>query len=254
MPGSHPFCFDGPVEVIAHRGYSARAPENTLVAMELALVAGADALEFDLHTAFDGTPFLFHDATLERTTDGEGPIGSATPEQLALLDAGGWFGEEYRGERIPTLERLLEAFGRRARRLYAEVKQYGDGAHLERIVDLVRGSDRLERTVFISMDWDALERIRASSADALLGYIVERADRTDEGLGRARGDPGALLDFDAEVLLGDPSIAERAHAESIALATWTVNDVATAARLLELGVRRLTTNEVGPLVEWKSTL
>ena len=56
--------FEGPVEVVAHRGYSAHAPENTLAAMELAIDVGADALEFDIHTARDGTPFLFHDATL----------------------------------------------------------------------------------------------------------------------------------------------------------------------------------------------
>ena len=66
------FTFEDPAEIIAHRGYSARAPENTLAAIDLAIEAGADAVEFDLHTAGDGNPVLFHDAMVSRTTNGVG--------------------------------------------------------------------------------------------------------------------------------------------------------------------------------------
>lgn len=254
MTGSGPFAFDGPVEVIAHRGYSAAAPENTLAALELAISAGADALEFDLHTALDGTAFLFHDDTLERTTDGTGPIAATAPERLSLLDAGGWFDARFRGEPIPTLERALERVRGWAGRLYPEVKGWGVPADLVHLVGRVRAAGLIERTVFISMDWVALDRIRDAEPGALVGYIVERSDRTEKALARARGDARALLDFDARILLADPAIGARAAAEGIALATWTVDSVPTAARLLAMGVPRITTNRVADLVAWKRSL
>ena len=84
---SEGFAFDGSAEVIAHRGYSSRAPENTLAAIDLAIEAGADAIEFDVHTAGDGNPVLFHDPMLGRTTNGVGPVRRRTIEQLKNLDA-----------------------------------------------------------------------------------------------------------------------------------------------------------------------
>ncbi len=246
--------FEGPVEVIAHRGYSARAPENTLAAMELALEVGADALEFDIRTARDGTPFLFHDASLSRTTNATGAIQDWSPERLAQLDAGSWFDPRFENEPIPSLRHTLERVGPRVGRVYAEVKGYRKPSDLDRMVEIVIDAEMLERTVFISMDWGALARIRSVSRTAHIGYIVERAARTNEGMARAGGDPHALLDFDARVLLADPYVAERARAASIELATWTVNRMDEAARLVAMGVPRITTNEVRTLVDWKATL
>jgi glycerophosphoryl diester phosphodiesterase len=254
MGGSAPFGFDGPVEVVAHRGYSAQAPENTLAALELAISVGADALEFDLHTSSDGTPVLFHDDTLDRTTDGSGPVGAATAAELAELDAGSWFDHRFGREPVPTLARALDAVRGRVDRVYPEVKAYGNAGALATIARLVGDAGLVDTSVFISMDWDALEAIRVAEGRALLGYIVERPERTDAALERATGDPRALLDFDARILLADPEIAERAHAAGVPLACWTVNDVATAERLRTLGVPRITTNEVGALVAWKAKL
>ena len=78
-------------EIIAHRGYSAVAPENTLAAVERALEAGADAVEWDVHVAACGTPVLIHDASLGRTTNGFGPVRRRSLSQLQALDAGSWF-------------------------------------------------------------------------------------------------------------------------------------------------------------------
>jgi glycerophosphoryl diester phosphodiesterase len=244
----------GPVEIVAHRGYSARAPENTLVALKQAVEVGADALEFDLHVASDGTPHLFHDATLERTTDGEGRFRLATTEALARLDAGSWFDPAFAGEPVPTLSRVLDAVGGRVAKLYPEIKGYRTPDDVDTIVAIFVDSGLIDRTIFISMDWGALDRCRRTAPDACLGYIVESADRIDAGIERATGDPAALLDFDARLLLADPERAERASALSIPLAAWTVNRVADAARLLEMGVPRITTNEVEALLQWKARL
>ena len=244
------FQLDGPVEIIAHRGYSARAPENTLAALELAIEAGADALEFDIHPA----PFLFHDATLDRTTDAFGQIRDKTAEELAGLEAGRWFGAEFAGEPIPKLEDALRRVRGRVRRLYPEVKGYRSSSDLARISDVVDRAGATETAVFISMDWEALETIRRHRPVARVGYIVERADRAEEATERAMGDPLALLDVNADVLLADPTIAERARDTSVELATWTVDRPTVAARLFQMGVPRITTNEVQTLLAWKATL
>lgn len=248
------FAFDGPVEIVAHRGYSARSPENTMVAMELAIEAGADAVEFDLHTASDGTPVLFHDTTLDRTTDGTGAVVAHSAEQLARLDAGSWFGPAFTGEPVPTLAETLGQIGDRVGRVYAEVKEYRNYEDLDGIVQIIGAAGLASRTVFISMDWGALDHIRERDGTALIGYIVEEASRASEGIERACADARALLDFNAQVILDDPTLAERCRHAGIPLACWTVDSVEGASEILALGVPRITTNQVQALCEWKKRL
>jgi len=249
-----PFHFEGPAEVIGHRGYAARAPENTLVSLDAAIEVGADAVEFDIHTAGDGNPVLFHDAMLSRTTNGVGPIRRRTLEQLRGLDAGKWFDPEYAGEKIPALRGTLLHIGNRIPRIYAEVKGFRELEDVDRMVRFARESRALERTVFIAMNWTLLDRMRSQEADLKVGFIVEDAERADEAIERATGDERALIDFDARILLADPDLAQRARSAGIPLAAWTVNDPADATRLLEMGVPRITTDEVEVMVAWKRAL
>jgi glycerophosphoryl diester phosphodiesterase len=252
--GDGAFTIPGAVEIIAHRGYSARAPENTLAAIEAAIAAGADAVEFDLHVSADGVPVLFHDELLERTSDGKGPLRASSLSALRKLDAGSWFAPRFRGEPIPTFADALERLRGRIGRIYPEVKYYGAADDLTRMVEAVTASGLTQQTVFISMVWEALEQMRRIEPGLNVGYIVEHPSRAPGAVERASGDTNALVDFDARILLADPSLVDRAEDRRVPLAVWTVNDRATAARLLELGVRRITTNEVGDLVAWKSTL
>ena len=249
-----PFFVAGAVEIIAHRGFSAEAPENTIVALEAGIEAGADAVEFDLHTAGDGTPVLLHDETLRRTTDGRGKVTDCSAEELAALDAGSWFDRRFVGEPVPTLADALEVVKRGGVRSYPEIKGARRPEDLDGVVTQVREAGLLGSTVFISMDWEALERMRAVEPDSLIGYIVEKRSRAESALARARGDSGALLDFDARILLRDPGWAELARSAGVPMATWTVDSVDDATTLLEMGVRRITTNQVRRLVRWKTAL
>ncbi len=95
---------------IAHRGASALAPENTMAAFAMAVELGADAIELDLHVSRDGELVVIHDHTLDRTTDGEGPVHTRSLQELKRLDAGRWFGESFAGQRIPTLAEVLDRF------------------------------------------------------------------------------------------------------------------------------------------------
>jgi glycerophosphoryl diester phosphodiesterase len=96
--------------------------------------------------------------------------------------------------------------------------------------------------------------MRTHAPTLCVGYIVEAAERAAEALERAEGDALALVDFDARLLLADPTLAAKAHARGIAMAAWTVDDPCDATRLLEVGVPRITTNQVGSLLAWKASL
>lgn len=239
------------LEIIGHRGYSARAPENTLAAVRAALETGADSVEFDLHTAADGTPVLIHDANLGRTTNGVGPVRRRTVGQLKALDAGSWFSPRFEGERIPTLEEALEEARGRVTRVYAEVKGYRELEDLDRMVRITRSLDMMDRTTFISMDWRIVERIHGRGEDVTVGYIVTDGERFPEALDRAIVRGRAILDFDARVLAADPGLVAQAHREGIPTAVWTVNDPAEAEELAGAGVVRFTTDEVETLLAWR---
>lgn len=95
---------------MAHRGWSGKAPENTMAAVRLALAEPAiQAMEIDVQLSSDGVPVLIHDFTLGRTTNGKGLVKDHTLEQLRELDAGSWLDERFTGERIPTLDEVLQA-------------------------------------------------------------------------------------------------------------------------------------------------
>lgn len=245
-----PFALSGAVEIIAHRGYSAAAPENTAAALRMGLEAGADALEFDLHTAGDGTPVLIHDETLDRTSDGSGSIFHVDARELEGLDAGSWFHPDFAGEPLATLADALGVAGA-AGRIYAEVKGLRRPDDVREIVRAVRTARLFGRTIFISIDWEALDRIREVDSDALVGFIVEARDRAEPAIERAGGDPRSMVDFDRRILLSEPELAEMASERGVALAAWTVDDIGEAARLVELGVPRITTNRVAELVAWR---
>ena len=252
--GGGRFPFAGSAEIIAHRGYSAHAPENTLAAIEAAIMAGADAVEFDLHVTSDGVPVLFHDDTLTRTTGHKGAIRDRTLAELRRLDAGSWFGPAFTGEPVPSFAEALGRLEGRVGRVYPEIKGYRDRDDVDGMAESVAEHGLMAETVFISMDWGALEQLRSAHPDVNVGYIVEKASRARDGIARAAGDAQALVDFDARLLLADPTLVEEAGRSGVELAVWTVDDPAMASRLYHLGVRRITTNRVADLLTWKATL
>lgn len=147
--------------VAAHRGYKSSYPENTLLAFQKALELDVDMLEFDLRLSKDGAVMVIHDATLQRTTNGEGAVADFTLEELKLLDAGSWFHSQYEGLRIPTLVELCELL-----RLYPEVllnveikpsPEAIDAAN--KAVSILGSYGYLPRCVFTSFDAAVLTHI-----------------------------------------------------------------------------------------------
>ncbi len=237
-------------EIIAHRGYSAKAPENTLVALGMALDAGVTSLEWDIHTAACGTPVLIHDAMLGRTTNGAGPTRRRPIGQLQALDAGSWFSPDFAGEKIPSQAEALEHVAERASCIYQDVKGYREMEDLDRMITLSESAGLLARTVFMSDDWIVVNRLRQSSPDSELGYLVSSHDRYQNALDRAILDGNAFLNLELGVALEEPSLVTSAVEEEIVVGVWTVDDVDSAQAMYEAGATRFTTNEVELLGNW----
>ena len=159
---------DGPVAAIAHRGAPATsgAPEGTLEAFRAALDAGADWLEFDVRTTRDGVLVVMHDETVDRTTDGTGPVASLTLEAVRALDAGG-------GARVPTVEQVVELAASAGVGVMPEVKDgAADPEVAGRLVELLRAADYLGHAVIQSADGGTLVRLREIAPEAATCWIT----------------------------------------------------------------------------------
>jgi len=223
----------GKPRVIAHRGASAYRPENTLAAYELAIEQAADMIEVDLHRTRDGAVVVAHDAELERI-GGRGEIGDATLAEVRALDAG-------TGQRVPTLDELLDGFGTRIA-LNLELKQGSRGAYagLPAIAAAeVRARGLEQRTLYSSFYDPVLHDLRRVDPEARIALLISR--RAPQGwVERARGLGAEAVN--PELPLVDRDFVERAHGEGLAVYVFTVDPLEEMQRLLELGVDGLFTN------------
>jgi glycerophosphoryl diester phosphodiesterase len=169
--------------IIAHRGYRARYPENTLVSFLAAMDAGAHMIELDVMLSRDRKVVVIHDATVDRTTNGHGPINGYTIEELKALDAGTWFQPRFAGERIPTLEEVLEHVRDRAminieiKSSAYEINQPADAIE-KQVVELVRRNNIRSSVLVSSFEWRILDRIVAmDNATAVALLSRNPADR-----------------------------------------------------------------------------
>lgn len=161
---------------IAHRGYRAKYPENTLVAFQAALDAGVQMIELDVVLSRDRKLVVIHDATLERTTNGEGKVSGHTLEQLKQLDAGGWFHPRFAGERLPELSEVLDLADGQVL-INIEIKPHAYEPHhpldaVERqIVELICRRKISDRVLISSFDLSLLQHIATIDHAPALGLI-----------------------------------------------------------------------------------
>ena len=229
------------VQVIAHRGASNDAPENTLAAFELALEQGADCIELDCRVTCDGHLVVIHDATVDRTTNGSGKVSEMSLAEIRALDAGSWFHPRFAGERVPTLqEALLLLRGRCA--VNVEIK--GTKAHQpgieEKVVGLLRAARVPAESVIISsFDSSYFPRLRAIDAALRLALIFKAA-------------PPDLYELDVDLLHPSlesvaPGLMQKAKASGLQVNVWTVDAEQGWCRALALGVDGIITNVPGKL-------
>ncbi|MFB7447743.1 MULTISPECIES: glycerophosphodiester phosphodiesterase [unclassified Streptomyces] len=239
-----------PLTVIAHRGAPSAAPENTLVSDEVARRGGAVWIENDVQPSKDGVPYILHDTTVDRTTDGTGAIRSLTSAQLDALDAGSWFAPAYAGTRVPTLAAQLADLRERGGKLLLEIKGRHTRAEVARIVRDVRDQDMTDRVFVQSFDVPSLRYAHELAPELPLGLLRSTLD----------ADPVAVAkDLDlAAYNVADTALATRPqavgdlHAAGVAVNVWTVDTPARWKALDALGVDGVITNRPTELGGWSS--
>jgi glycerophosphoryl diester phosphodiesterase len=250
--------------IIGHRGYPQFAPENTLPGFKLAIDAGADLVELDYYHSKDGVPIVFHDATLDRTSDAVKRWGgskikveSKTAAELLSLDAGAWFSAKYKGTKLPSLTESVDFIQTNNGITLIERKE-GDAAAC---VEMVRGKGLVNRLVVQAFDWHYLKQYRDLEPDQVLGALGPPkllADGSKPPSDRPKTLNKAWLDdlvkTGANAVVWSDQITKEsvkdAHKRKLKVWVYTINDPVLANKLLDMGVDGIITNNTGLL--WRT--
>jgi glycerophosphoryl diester phosphodiesterase len=245
-----PFSQDHPL-VVAHRGASATHAENTLEAFEAAIEAGADAVEFDVRLTADGHPVVMHDATVDRTTDGRGPVRAMSLAEIGTL--------RVRGDdetRVPTLRETLEVVSGRIG-IDVEIKNIpgepdfdGQGQPVvDAVLDTLAAVGFTGPAMVTSFNPWSVAWAREREPRLITGLLTDPGVEAPVALAFAReqGHPW-VLPFSGMVSAEDASWPQDVHALGMSLGTWVVDDPAAALTLMRSGVDAVATNDPAPLV------
>jgi glycerophosphoryl diester phosphodiesterase len=235
------------MEIIAHRGASHDAPENTLAAMRLAWEQGADAIECDVHLTRDGELAVIHDDDTERTAGERVVVADATLAQLRRLEVGRWKDPKYSGEKIPTLDEVL-ALVPPTKRAFIELK--GTPAAVEPLVrSFTRSRLAPTQLVVISFDFETVRAAKSRLPKVPACWILERESEpgrlpTAEILARAASARLDGLDLESTWQI-EPSFVQQTGRAGIKLYVWTLDDPARARELIAAGIDGIATNRPG---------
>lgn len=228
------------MRLIAHRGSSGHAPENTLAAFRLALEQKASAMEFDVHQTKDAALIVIHDSNLKRVNGSAARVRELTGEKIKGFDVGSWFDPLFKAERVPFLEEVLD-LATDPVELHLELK---DGSSRypgieERALKLIRQRRLLERVVISSFDHKALRRVRTLEKRARIGYL-----RGIVSMSRAWRE---MRELNAESLnisssQANAKLVQEAHGLGLKVLVYTVNTIRDASRFKDWGVDGIFTN------------
>jgi glycerophosphoryl diester phosphodiesterase len=236
---------------VAHRGYSAVAPENTLPAFAAAVRAGATHVEFDVRTTADGVPVVIHDRTLDRTTTGAGHVWDLSACEVLSFDAGSWFSPAYAGLRVPTLADTLDLLASEAPEILLEIKPPATLDQVKAIVEQVAERGLLARTTVQSFDPAVVALIREAAPDVRRGLL--RQGFTPETVVLARDLGVVCCNPSVDDILADPETARVLTEAGIEVMPWTANDMTQWPVLADAGIAGLITDLVGELTGWSAT-
>ena len=223
---------------IAHRGASGHAPENTLAAFRRAVAQGVTFIETDLHLTRDVHFVAIHDEDVRRTTGAQGSIHEMTVAEVRRLDAGSWFASEYIGERIPTLEEILEFARRNDVVFYLELKPSGFWGGEHALISALRESNEIRRVVVISFDPRILSGLRQIEPTLMTGLLYE---------GQTKNPFEKAVEIGARQLAvrGDlvtPNFLQQARKRDLQVVCWTINSPAHMRLLVAAGVDGIMTD------------
>jgi glycerophosphoryl diester phosphodiesterase len=224
--------------IIAHRGASGHAPENTFAAFERAVELGAGFIETDLQLTRDARFVAIHDAYLDRTTNGHGPVGDRTLAELRELDAGKWFDRQFMDQRIPTLEEILQFARERDIVFYLEIKQGVAWGMHQTLVGVLGKAQNAAHTVVIAFEPATLDSVRRLEPAMMTGLLVDKAKGDSIQAGLEVGARQICPHVDLVTL----EMVERAHRADLHVVTWTVNDADKMRAAMDAGVDGIMTD------------
>jgi glycerophosphoryl diester phosphodiesterase len=251
---------------VAHRGYSAVAPENTLPALAAGVLAGATFIEFDVRTTADGVPVVIHDRTVDRTTDGSGQVRELTLDEISGLDAGSWFSPAYAGIRIPLLQEVIDLLRPHAAlaptaedagvtpagaprvELLLEIKPPATLEQVKVIMGLVTDAGLRDRTVVQSFDPAVVRLAGEAAPDVRLGLLRHGFD--DEQVRVAGELRISYVNPDLRAVLAEPATVAALAEAGVGVMPWTPNDTSLWPALVEAGVAGLISDRTGELTGW----
>jgi glycerophosphoryl diester phosphodiesterase len=234
--------------VIAHRGFSGAAPENTLAAVRAAIEFGADMVEIDVTLSADGYVVVLHDETLDRTTDGSGDVSRYSLAELRQLDAGTWFDSEYAGERIPTLDEVLELVDDRIL-LNVEIKSEAVvRGVVGKVASALRAFGMTDRVVVSSFSPTALEEMRELAPEIRTAVLFNSTlHRGRDAVEIVNGLGASVFNIKRQRLT--KKMRRRCQEHDIPVGIYTVNQPRRMRRLVKKGVNAIFTDRPDLLLE-----
>ena len=224
--------------IMAHRGYSAAAPENTLPAFQKCIDEGITAAELDVQMLGDGTIIVLHDDNLKRTTGINKNVWEVTYDEIKDLDNGSFFAPEYEGTGIPTLDEVIKlaASGKDKLYLNIEIKRTGhDDGITRKVVDIIEANDYLDHCDITSQDYRTLEEVREINPYVLTAYT------SVIGIGNIETLDAADIISIQQTFATYENI-DRIHRAGKHVFVWTVNEEDTMEKLVDLNVDAILTN------------
>lgn len=222
------------VEITAHRGGAGLAPENTLAAIRQAIEDGTDWIEIDVQETKDGVVVVAHDSDLAKVAGNPVKIWDATAVELRSIDIGSYFGPQFNGERVPTLEEVLQICKGKVG-VNIELKYYGHAQDLEnRVIELVERFEMESEIVVMSLESKGIDKLKSLRPEWTVGLLtaVVAGDLT-----RARADFLAVKSS-----IATPAFIQAAHDRGKTVSAWTVNDGYAMSAMISRGVDNLITD------------
>lgn len=253
--------------IIAHRGASALAPENTLAAFRKAIEDGADGIEFDVQFARDRVPVVIHDAKLERLGRCKGRVSNFTSSELQSLDVGSWFNDKnphkssgkFSLETVPTLESLLEFLGDYKGLLYLEIKCREDetGSLVETVCQMIRGSDLLPQIIVKSFNLEAIRQMRLLLPEVRTAVLF--APKVLDVLRKKKRLLQKALECEADEIsihfsLATEKFVRRAAKKNLPVTIWTASNPVWVRRAVNLGINAIITNNPARLLAMRDEI
>lgn len=242
-----PFNFQPPL--IAHRGASSLAPENTLAAFKKAYELGARWVEFDVMLTADKIPVVIHDDDLDRTTTATGNVCDYPYSYIKTLDAGTWFDPRFSKERIPTLSEVAAFLRKHTMQANVEIKSQ-DGFEEEAVIECLKVINKewndLPPPLISSFSPQILQHVRYHSPNAFLGFLIHDWFSDWESLAQDLG--CVMVDINHELL--DREQVQRIKSMNKGILAYTVNDLSRAKELIGMGVDAVFTDRLPEMMDY----